>query len=236
MGTLAWHDFQWCLQRAPRAVVQALKDNPGKVFVAGGYIRACIANEHVNDIDLFVGSKEFGHQIAEKIANGHKVHSTDNAFTVTHSRIPVQIIHRWTFEKPEDCIASFDFTIAQAAFWFRGGNDTIKANWESICAPRFYQDLASKRLIYTSPVREEEAGGSMLRVLKFYQRGYRIPLDSLGAVMARLAIAVQWDRVDEGGAAKILTGLLREVDPNIDPTHLCHLPSEPEDEAETNDA
>ncbi len=79
----------------------------------------------------------------------------------------------------------------------------------------------------------EDAGGSLLRVLKFYQRGYRIPLDSMGAVLARLCKAVDWDLVKGQGtatsweeqAAKVLTGLLREVDPNIDPDHIAHLPS-----------
>jgi hypothetical protein len=72
----------------------------------------------------------------------------------------------------------------------------------------------------------------MLRVLKFYQRGYRIPLDSLGAVMARMAVAINADRLhgavggnDEEKTATVLTGMLREVDPNLDPHHLAHLPS-----------
>ena len=44
-----------------------------------------------------------------------------------------------------------------------------------LCNIRFYPDLAARRLVYTSPLRNEDAGGSILRVLKFYQRGYRIP-------------------------------------------------------------
>lgn len=242
MTKLTWHDLQWCLQRTPKIVLTMLKANPDKLFVAGGFIRSCIANEHINDIDLFVGSKEFGRQVADQMAESfkRKAHETENAYTVTGGRFAIQVIHRWTFDKPEDCVDSFDFTVAQAAFWFRaeqyeGTQDAVAANWKSVCCERFYADLAAKRLVYTSPVREEGAGGSMLRVLKFYQRGYRIPLDSLGAVMARLACAVkQPDALlgkydHEAWTAKILTGLLREVDPNIDPTHICHLPSEPED-------
>jgi hypothetical protein len=86
-------------------------------------------------------------------------------------------------------------------------------------------------------VRIEEAGGSCLRVLKFYQKGYRIPLNSMGAVIARLMSAVRIEDVrsfndknawDEEKLAKVITGLLREVDPNIDPSHIAHLPSEDE--------
>ncbi len=72
----------------------------------------------------------------------------------------------------------------------------------------------------------------MLRVLKFYQRGYRIPLDSLGAVMARLIRAVNVKELldrpadcHESQWSKVLTGLLHEVDPNVDPTHIDHLPA-----------
>ena len=223
--TLMWHDLQWCLRRAPSVVLQALKDNPNNLFVAGGFIRGCIANEDLSDIDLFATTKECAQICAAGLADqGHRLHKTDNAITVKGYRLPVQFITRWLFDGPENLIASFDFTIAMSAFWWDG------ARWCSIAHDRFYPDLAAKRLIYTSPVRIEEAGGSMLRVLKFYQRGYRIPLDSLGAVIARLQSAVRQDEVrTEEQLARVLSGLLREVDPNVDPTHLSHLPSETEE-------
>lgn len=254
---LAWHDLQWCLRRAPRKVLEAMKKHGAKVMVAGGYIRSCITNEHINDIDLFVDNKDFGRTLALELAEGDekRIHETDNAFTVKGYRYPVQIIHRWLFTSPEACILSFDFTIARAAFWCVNEiigehvdpakpdelpQPTSISTWASACDARFYPDLAGKRLIYCSPVRIEEAGGSMLRVLKFYQRGYRIPLDSLGKVISRLCMAVKWEDIHERGdgvppeqqAAKILSGLLREVDPNIDPSHIAHLPSEPEDGAD----
>jgi hypothetical protein len=88
--------------------------------------------------------------------------------------------------------------------------------------------LAAKRLVYRSPIRNEDAGGSMLRVLKYYQKGYRIPLNSLGSVIARIVKAIDFEKVDaknEFQVGKIVTGLLREVDPDIDPLHIAHLPS-----------
>ena len=103
--------------------------------------------------------------------------------------------------------------------------------------PRFYEDLAAKRLRYTSPQRNEDAGGSMLRVLKFYQRGYRIPLNCLGAVVSRLVKGIDFDAVSGGTEAtrekqiaKVISGLLREVDPNVDPEHIAHLPSIEDDD------
>jgi hypothetical protein len=172
-------------------------------------------------MDLFCPTPELSLQFATELAKGSKIHTTQNAHTVPRKRgIAIQFIHRWSYDAVSDLLQSFDFTIACGAFWYYDG-------WRSLCHDRFYQDLAAKRLIYTSPKRNEDAGGSMLRVLKFYQRGYRIPLDSMGAVIARLIGGVR----DIGGTtedyrAHVITGLLREVDPAIDPTHIAHLPSE----------
>jgi hypothetical protein len=146
---------------------------------------------------------------------------------------PVQIIHRWTYERPEDLIESFDFTVAKSVVWFDG------KEWKSLTHDDFYADLAAKRLVYTKPQRNEDAGGSLLRVLKFYQKGYRIPLDSMAAVVARLVMGVDMTKLDgvsaQLGSTKeetlgvILSSLLYEVDPLQDPQHLFHLPSEKDD-------
>lgn len=248
---LQYHDLSWCLRRAPRALLQAMKETGASVFVAGGYIRSCISNETVNDIDCFTSSKDAAKAFALKISpDGEKaVHETDNAFTVRMRRGPVvQVIHRWVFDTPQNCVESFDFTIARAAFWFsqdfaivgEDGKMNVDGRWESVVDDRFYPDLAGKRLIYCQPIRNEDAGGSLLRVLKFYQRGYRIPVDSLGAVIARFVMGMrieelahesdrmkgQWSPWSEEKIARVGTGLLREVDPNVDPTHVAHLPAE----------
>lgn len=212
MPQLVKQDIGWCLQRLPEKIRNLLRDNPGKLILAGGYIRSCIANEPVNDIDLFVPNKDMAFRIAKTIQE--KIYVTDNAYTVRTDHMPtVQVIHRWLFETPEKIVDSFDFTIARATIWFADGK------YHSLIDDRFYPDLAAKRLVYCSPTREEEAGGSLLRVLKFYQRGYRIPLNSLGAVIARLAMAVKTKKIDvnnEEAWSRVLTGLLYEVDPNTD--------------------
>ncbi len=219
MINLNKYDLNWVLRRLPKHVFTLMKEQGDKLFLAGGFIRSCIANERINDIDLFVSNKEDAKTFIQILAQGKKVHETDNAYTVP-GRLSIQIIHRWTFDNPCDVITSFDFTIAQAIIWY-------KDIWNSFCVESYYADLAAKRLVYTNPIREEEAGGSMLRILKFYQRGYRIPLDSLGDVITRLVMAIDFSKTKDSPSqiAKVLTGLLREVDPDIDPTHQAHLPS-----------
>lgn len=222
---LELHDVQWCIRRLPKKVAQLLIDRGPQIFLAGGFIRSVIANEEVSDIDLFAPSADAAEAaiLALKVAGyGYPdadVIKTENAFTLP-ARMPVQIIHRWVYDSPQACVRSFDFTVAAAAIWHA---DNL---WHSMAHESFYADLAAKRLVYLAPVRNEDAGGSILRVLKFYQKGYRIPIPSLGAVIARLVMGVK-DKNDvfgrEDQMAKVLTGLLREVDPNVGHRHTAYI-------------
>lgn len=223
-------DVQWVLSKLPSELRQALIDATGAgvvAFVCGGFIRACIAGEPINDIDIITNSKPNAHFLTSKIQNAMGIDSTyetDNATTLrqTGGKPPIQIIHRWTSQTVEELLQSFDFTIAKAAVWYVSGK-----GWCGKCDPRFYPDLAAKRLVYTMPQRNEDAGGSILRVLKFYQRGYRIPIESMGAVVARLVGAVKTASIhknddstmDEGNLSRVLTGLLVEVDPSFQPAN-----------------
>lgn len=212
LSHLAHRDKEWIVWRLPRSLREFLKTR-GDVFVAGGFLRSCITGEDVQDIDLFAPSAEVAELVAMKLASNSPVIKTDNAFTLEMHGVTVQVIHRWTFTNPKECVESFDFTIAKAAIWW----DSLSTSWYSVCHPDYYADLAAKRLVYTSPQRNEDAGGSLLRLIKFTGRGYRAPLDSLGAVVARLMSGIREGTRDapESVNADILTGLLLEVDPSI---------------------
>lgn len=229
-------DLSWAIRRLP-SHLKKLMESPewrGKIFVGGGYLRSLIAREDVNDVDVFVKVKSDAHKIAALLTDDPKnIHTTDNAITIK-GKLPIQVITRWVFDKPEDVSNSFDFTICCAVVFFEATYDfegrRIEPMWDSYCDDRFYMDLAAKRLVYRNPVREEEAGGSMLRVLKYYKKGYLIPLDSFGQVIARLMKGVHLTAIDKGlsntdEVALVVTGLLREVDPSIDPLRNSHLPS-----------
>lgn len=236
-------DLSFAVRRIPRKLADLMTapEWRAKIMVGGGFLRASVSNEKINDVDVFVQTKEDAKKLADILTGEKKYFESANAYTIRGLGLTVQIIHRWLFEKPEDVSDSFDFTICCAVIWY-------DAVWLSFCDDRFYVDLASKRLIYRCPARNEDAGGSMLRVLKYYQKGYRIPLDSLGAVVARMlqglqvgdgdfgipnskggtvktGCAVANGKLDEGLVAKVVTGLLRAVDPLVDPTHEAHLPN-----------
>ena len=206
-------DMEFVVRRLPTDIRTLLKEYEGRLFVAGGFIRAVVAGETPNDIDLFGPSKEILDEAAERLkerrGENTRLHKTKNAITVISlGRITVQFITRWTFTDPRECAKSFDFTICQSAIWRHLGKYT------SCCNESFYVDLAARRLVYTHPDRNEEAGGSLMRAIKFSKRGYTIQVNSLAGVIARLIDKVDFDRAaDEQSRTFVLTGLLQEVDP-----------------------
>lgn len=214
MRQLARSDVAWVLQRLPRVTRDAMETHGVNLVLAGGFIRAVIANERVNDVDLFCKDKAYADTtVRESLAGSKHVYETKNALTFRTRPYPTQVITRWVFNSPEDCVLSFDYTICQAAIWYQRGAKL----WTSLCTENFYSDLAAKRLVYTSPHRIEEAGGSLLRMLKYYQRGYRAPLDSVAKIVARLTSGLDFSGMvvdpSEDWQAQIILGLLREVDP-----------------------
>lgn len=247
MNELTWHDLQFALLRCPKQLLKLMKSPEwkDKIFVGGGFLRSIVAGEPINDVDVFVPDASLATELAlalnaEKIGEGKdepftdeqfaqigRMWKTDNAITLLGFKPHIQIIHRWTFGSGRAVADSFDFTCCCASFWWDG------VQWASFADDRFYPDVAAKRLVYRKPVRNEDAGGSMLRVLKYYQKGYRIPLDSLAAVVARMMKGYELSfsetdtaAINEDRCAKIVCGLLREVDPHIDPNHVAHLPAE----------
>lgn len=219
-------DLAWCIRGLPKTLREALYRNP-KIILAGGYIRSRVTREPVKDIDLFAPSQDIGATfllgLPEVAGDKSKLHKTQNALTVKGVRPSIQMITRWTYTDLDSALQSFDYTLAQAGIQ----RDPTGEGWIGRCSPTYYADLAAKRLVYTSPVRNEDAGGSILRMLKFYQRGYRIPVESLAAVTARLMAGVDLNhptlrggkatgpQAYEAALAHVIKGLLREVDPNL---------------------
>lgn len=212
-------DLRAVVLHLPKDVRAILTRYPGKVFVGGGFIRAIVGQEKVSDIDMFGDDLVSLAMIAQKLTTDRgsacRSHKTKNAITIlTENRLPVQFITRWLFDNAKDLTASFDFTVCASAIYYKDGE------YQSIVSEHFYSDLAAKRLRYTYPQREEEAGGSMLRVIKYVKRGYSISPESLGGVMARVTTAIikhenfdiEFDG-EEKRIADLTKAKLREVDP-----------------------
>lgn len=228
-ATLLQEDTNYVVSRLPKDVRKLLQDNPDRLFLAGGFIRAVLAGEEPSDIDLLGPQGEDIKTLAERLERdrlkeGEKVRiiSTRNAYTVlAPPRLPVQFIHRWQYTDPAVLLDEFDFTIARAVIWWEGVGDL--GTWKSLCDPRYYADLAGRRLVYMAPQRAEDAGGSLLRVVKFLRRGYRISPENLARVIARVASGVRWGEnqalfhdyqtLNQEEFSRVLAGLMRQIDP-----------------------
>lgn len=223
MNKLIQEDLHRVMLRLPMDVTEMMKTH--SLMLGGGFIREVVAGQPPNDIDLFGPSEDRLKLAATEFYHKRKgearVLETDNAIThVAPPRTTVQFITRWTFDDPVPLMKSFDFTVCQAVvYWVPAATEEVGGYWDSVVSERFYADLASRRLTYTSPDRHEDAGGSMLRMRKFLGRGYHIDADSLAQIMARMTVRMtsheKFDAVRscEDGHAGILRGLLREVDP-----------------------
>lgn len=232
MRELNKQDLSWAVRLLPLPVKDMMEKYGPRLVLGGGYLRSTVSGEKPNDLDLFTRSPEESKIFADELGSvpGRKRYDTENAYSV---RLPgqgfVQFIHRWTFQSPHTLLDSFDFTIACAAIWVNKSG-----KWTSLIDDSFYEDLAAKRLVYRSPIRNEDAGGSLLRLLKFQAKGFRSPLNSIAAVIARtlkdwpddIGTYAEYDMALE------ITKRLVLVDPQVDPTHEAHLPSTEETDAD----
>lgn len=212
-------DIRLVLSKIPKDVVAMLRED-SRLVLAGGIIRALIGQERPHDIDVFGDEVISLTNTAQNIVNSRqskgeqaRLFTTGNAITVySNGRLPLQFITRWTFTDILEVINSFDYTVCQAAISY----DSMTKQFRSICSDSFYADLAAKRLVYTSPVRVEDTGGSLMRAIKYVRRGYSIDVENLAAVCSRLMDgmnATQRAIPCESRRAEILKDLLSEVYP-----------------------
>lgn len=176
--------------RLPKELISLMEKYP--IFLGGGFIRAVVAGEKPSDIDLFSPSRELAELYAEELAFtlGKGSFSTPNSISISYPETQIQFITRWSFSDAKSLIDSFDFTIAQAAVWF----SQTYGQWRGIASDSFTFHTLSKQLVYTSPTREEDAAGSLLRVTKFLSRGYSIDDESLAKVVARVGEAANAEK------------------------------------------
>lgn len=183
------YDLQKCIKNLPIELLMVMesKQAPKTMFIAGGYIRCTIQGEPIADIDVNVGEYE-DHNVIVKALRGYlpantnlKLHSTDNACTIHYFNPPIQIITGWVTQDPEQRCLNLDFTVCGAAFWY----DNAASKWDSYCVESYYQDIASKRIVYQYPTRRENPGDSIMRIQKYIKKGFTIDKDNIAGILAR---------------------------------------------------
>jgi hypothetical protein len=206
-------DLDICLKGLPATVFEVLKES--KCCVAGGYIRDTVAQIEIpKDIDIFTDSELSARMIATRLLYGAaycRVNGRNKRIVETGKALSVvgaykgptpQVIFKWVFEDMSKVIDAFDFTCCQAAFWWDG------AKFVSRCAPTFYSDTESERLVYTSP-KGNDPVGSVLRLLKLYRRGFDIDQNNLALVLASLCGEI------EGAGNLVGTGIFESIHSRI---------------------
>jgi hypothetical protein len=196
--SLEQDDVKKVIYSLPESIVTSLRKAEEKAILAGGYIRAIIGSEPVNDIDIFVDSKRTAIGFC-----GYK-DEKDKHYAFEAGGIKVQVIWRYPFTNPGELLEQFDYTAVKAAIWFDNGDSTkkIEPGFKSICHQRFYRDLARKMLVYDCD-REVERVESIPRLLKYTRYGYNIDPHSLADVITKTCLSLDLSNGFEGIRKKL---------------------------------
>lgn len=192
----------FCIHRLlPQPVLNVLSQFPGKVFVAGGFLRAVLEHQRHDgcdptwddlgntDVDLFVTDLTLLGKMATILLQGSDdpfMEVSDKASTcrlLTPDRgdeVVVQIVTGWTAPTIEGILESFDFTVCQLAYGVVDGR-------LALLAPQYaFDHIEAKLLVYTRPTGSSGAGNSLMRAFKFSRKGYHIHPNEVISIMTHM--------------------------------------------------
>lgn len=188
----------------PPTLAKAMHAHRGMAMVvAGGFVRDVVSGRRPRDVDVFVGTEDdvaAVDAVLRPAATGEP-HVTDNATGYVVDGRLVQVVTRWTFTDAWEVLRGFDFTVAQAAVWHEA------ERWWGGVGPSFYADLAARRLRLSGVLPDErtpeEAGGTLMRLVKHSRRGYVATPDTVAACAWAAVAACE----DLDGVLRTLRGI-----------------------------
>lgn len=141
---------------------------PKGAFIAGGSLTSVFTGHTINDVDFYFKTKE---DFAEAVALAYEesfwcVSATDRAVTFVNNDNDnvIQLMHFDFFETAEAIFDAFDYTVCMAAY------DLDKQ--EFVFHEDFWKHASQRFLRFHSGTRYPY--GSLMRVLKYQDRGYKI--------------------------------------------------------------
>ncbi len=187
-------------RKLPEDVQTILRKFGPDICVAGGYVRDLLLDAEPNDIDIFGTHIDAVEGAIEEFKYDvfHYLHYTTTINAVTfypnqkYNGPVVQFITRVYYSDHYKLIQSFDFSICQAALYWDGHQ------WVGITTPEFWGDLTDRTMHYTAPERDEDPGASVLRMVKFAGRGFRIPKEDVARVVGRFDAQLHGGTEEEG--------------------------------------
>jgi len=192
---------------------------PKGAFIAGGAITSVFTGKPINDVDFYFKSKDdFIEAVGLAYEDGQWcVAASDRAVTFASGDNIIQLMHFDFFPTAEAVFDAFDFTVCMAAY------DLDKE--EFVFHEDFMKHAAQRHLSFHSGTRYPY--GSLLRVLKYQQRDYRIgrgDLLRIGLSLQKVKIE-SWDDLaaaiggQYGDKAKIETDQPYSLEAAIDMFH-----------------
>ena len=140
--------------------------SPAGAFIAGGALTSAFTGSEIRDVDFYFKSQgAFAAAIEQAYDEGFWcLAATDRAVTfATRSKV-VQLMHFDFFANPDAVFDAFDFTVCMAAYDIDGKCFNFHDEFMKHASQRFLQFHSGTRYPF----------GSLLRVLKYQQRGYTI--------------------------------------------------------------
>jgi hypothetical protein len=167
-------------------VKEILQHFDGTTCVAGGFCRDTMTGREPKDVDIFSEDARVAKLAIERFGWATALYSqktTANAVSFTpvlnvESKPDVQFITRTYYTCPTELIESFDFSVCQVAVYW-------DQKWVGVCTELFWQDIFGEKATYTLPTRDEDPGGSLLRMVKFVGKGYKVTENDIANVTGR---------------------------------------------------
>lgn len=152
---------------------------PKGAFVAGGALTSVFTGNPISDVDIYFKTKEEFVYAVEQAYDESMwcVAATDRAVTFVSKDSIVQLMHFDYFPTAEAIFDAFDYTVNMAAY------DIDKE--EFVFGEDFFKHASQRFLRFHSGTRYPY--GSLMRVLKYQDRGYRIGKSDL----LRIGLACQ---------------------------------------------
>lgn len=183
-------DIKRVVYMLPEEIISMMKRHPGKVIVAGGFIRALVAGEDIRDLDIFITSEKEAKSWANEVDLDYEVKdkhlSTGPNEEFTYE---IQTVWRYEFKHPYEIPEQFDYTVVKAAIWFDEGSKSKLPNFIGICHERFYRDIARKALVFCCE-RDTERVTSIPRLLRYTQYGYSMDTKSMAEVILKTCLSL----------------------------------------------
>lgn len=140
---------------------------PKGAFIAGGALTSVFTGQHINDVDMYFKTKE---DFLQAVCHAYDerlwcVAATDRAVTfMGRNNEVIQLMHFDFFETAEAIFDAFDYTVCMAAYDLDKEEFIFHDDFMKHSAQRFLRFHSGTRYPY----------GSLMRVLKYQQRGFTI--------------------------------------------------------------